>query len=347
MIEAHISDIDPISDERWSTLVEERRSDVFHSPAWLAILRDVYGFDIRAKVRGSAASPDEGIVYAVVDDIFGRRLVSLPFSDFCDPLIDGATSWSAMTKELVSSGDPFTIKVLFDEFALADPRLEQAGEAKWHRCDVTRDPEEIWTDLHPGARRAIRKSRSAGVTVRNATSVTDMRAFFELHLRTRKLKYGLLAQPWPFFEMIWERLLVPGGGALVVAELDGEVVAGVVFLRWKDTFYYKFNASNVDALDLRPNDAIMWEGIQHAHGNGDRWLDFGVSDIDQPGLIRYKEKYATESGTVHTMKGMPATVSPAGRARSVLPVVTELLTDPSVPDTITETAGDRLYRFFA
>lgn len=342
-----VSDIDPISDERWASLVMDRRSDVFHSPAWLSILRDMYGFDIRARLNTSEQAPDEGIVYATIDDVFGRRLSSLPFSDFCDPLISTTESWFAMTGDLGSPQDPFTIKVLFDDCAETDPDLKKVGEARWHRCDVRRDPEEIWADLHPGARRAIRKSASAGVTVRRAESIADMRAFFELHLRTRKLKYGLLAQPWAFFEMIWDRLLEEGSGDLLVADLDGEIVAGVVFLRWKDTMYYKFNASSGDALDQRPNDAIMWEGIQLAHGAGDKWLDFGVSDTDQPGLIRYKEKYSTESGTVRTLKRTPASDPPGWAAREILPAVTALLTAPSVPDDVTERAGDLLYQFFA
>lgn len=342
-----IHQIDPIADQRWGTLVLEHRTDVFHSPKWLSILRDIYGFEVGARIVVSEGAPTDGLVSATIDDVFGRRLVSLPFSDFCDPIVSSLERWQALTPDLGPTSSPFTVKVLFDECAETDPRLRKVEEAKWHRCDVTRAPQEIWASLHPGARRAVRKAESSGVTVRRGESLTDMRAFFELHLRTRKLKYGLLAQPWAFFEMIWDRFLAAETGDLVVAELDGVVVAGVVFLRWKDTLYYKFNASDAESLEKRPNDAIMWEGLQLAHRSGDAWLDFGVSDLDQPGLIRYKEKYSTESGTVRTLKGASETHPPAWAARAVLPVVTGLLTDPSVPDSITERAGDRLYQFFA
>lgn len=342
-----IEDVDPVHDDRWAEMVLQRRTDVFHSPRWLSILRNVYGFEIRSRVLSVDGRLTAGMVYAIVEDAFGRRLISLPFSDFCDPLVVDAHEWALLSEELLAPQVPFTVKTLFDRLAEDDARLGHSGTVAWHRCDVSREPDAIWAGFHSGARRAVRKSEASGVSVRKAETVRDMREFFELHLRTRKMKYGLLAQPWTFFEAIWNDFLEPGHGELLLAESDGRPVAGVVFLRWKETLYYKFNASDVGTLDLRPNDALMWEGIQRAHHHGDSWVDFGVSDLDQPGLIRYKEKYATESGTVRTLRRILEAEPAAASGKSVLPTITGLLTDPSVPDDITERAGEQLYRFFA
>lgn len=37
----------------------------------------------------------------------------------------------------------------------------------------------------------------------------------------------------------------------------------------------------------------MWQGIQYGKAKGYTHLDFGLSDWDQEGLVRYKRKFAT------------------------------------------------------
>ena len=75
---------------------------------------------------------------------------------------------------------------------------------------------------------------------------------------------------------------------------------------------------------------------------------FGISDLDQPGLIRYKSKFATEERTVAFLRWLPPDYAdPRGeQAGRTLGRMTHLLTDPAVPDEITRAAGDELYRFF-
>lgn len=336
--------IDPVSDPRWDRLVRSRRADVFHTAAWLAVLSDVYGFQLRGRLLLTGGEVQAGLVYAKVDDELGRRVVSLPFSDFCDPLVDGAEQWRRLSEGLFDH--PVRFRCLHRTEPLDDPRLSPAGKAHWHRIAVDLPEEELWARLDPGARRAIRKAANQGVEVRVADHPDDLRRFFELHLKVRKHKYRLLAQPYRFFEAIWERFLATGDGALVLAEVEGSVVGGVMFLSFGDTLYYKFNASDLDRLDIRPNDTIMWHGMRLARDRGLAFVDLGVSDWDQEGLIRYKEKYATDHGVVTTLVGGPAPGSEVTRFRGMLPSLTTLLTEADVPDFVTERAGDLYYRLF-
>jgi hypothetical protein len=77
-------------------------------------------------------------------------------------------------------------------------------------------------------------------------------------------------------------------------------------------------------------------------------LDFGLSDIEQPGLVRYKRKFATEERDIWLLQWRPeAYADPRGeQAAQMLGRVTRLLTDPAVPDEIAPAAGNDLYRFF-
>jgi hypothetical protein len=47
---------------------------------------------------------------------------------------------------------------------------------------------------------------------------------------------------------------------------------------------YKFNAS-VDQK-YRPNDLLAWDAILYGHRRALTTLDFGISENDQPGLVR-------------------------------------------------------------
>ena len=132
-----------------------------------------------------------------------------------------------------------------------------------------------------------------------------------------------------------------------MAEHENTVVGATFFLVWGSTLYYKFNASLSDTLNLRPNDLLTWRGIQFGQAAGLQLLDFGQSDLDQEGLLRYKEKYATERGrsppTSHS-NSLPR--PPAREWGTMLTELTTLFVSPSVPNEIYERAGDLLYRQF-
>jgi CelD/BcsL family acetyltransferase involved in cellulose biosynthesis len=187
------------------------------------------------------------------------------------------------------------------------------------------------------------------VSVRRGETEADMRTFYDLHLRVRKYKYGLLAQPYRFFHSIWEQFLAPGHGVLLLASVGDRVVSGVVFLEWQGVLYYKFNASHLDHLAARPNDRVLWEGIRYARERGLQRVDFGLTDADQDGLVRYKRKYATEEKTITLLRHNPPG-SPSARdqrARDMLRELTRVVTDQSVPDAVSEQVGDVLYRYFS
>ena len=341
---APIIDVPTATDPRWAELVAAQPTDVFNSPAWARVLEDAYGFEVRAKVvLDGDDRPVAGMAYVDVEDLRGRRIVSLPFSDFCDPIVADDRAWESLSASITALGAPVTVRCLRGDIT-PDAGWSETATYAWHRVDARREADEIWASLHPSARRAIRKAEASGVEVVAAASPADLRAFFDLHLRVRKHKYGLLAQPYRFFQAIWDHFLDAGDGRLLLAHVDGTPVGGVLYLEWKDTLYYKFNASSVTSLEVRPNDLVVWEGLAHARSRNLSWLDFGVSDWDQEGLVRYKRKYATEEGVVRRFTSEPVHEDPFG---SLLGEVTGLLVDPAVPDELTERGGDLLYRFFS
>jgi hypothetical protein len=94
---------------------------------------------------------------------------------------------------------------------------------------------------------------------------------------------------------------------------------------------------------------LIWEGIQRGKDLGLTYLDFGLSDIEQEGLVRYKRKFGTEEKTISFLRYEPnGGPTPAEKEiRELLGKLTNRFTDHLVPDPITERAGEDLYRLFS
>ena len=341
--------VDPRTDPLWCRLVNQVSSSVFHSPNWMRVLSDTYGWEPNAYLMlNDRGEPQAGLPFCKISDMLGKRIVTLPFSDYCDPLASDEQSWRLLIDRLLPDCCPINLRCLHNSLPLADERFTIAKQATWHRLDLRPELEALWNAMHDSTHRAIRKSERAGLTVRVAESEQELRSFFEMHLKVRKYKYGLLAQPYSFFQNIWQRFVDAHHGFLLLAIHEDKIVAGDFFLDWKDTLYYKFNASLPDDLPYRPNDLLIWEGIQRGKERGFSYLDFGLSDIDQEGLVRYKRKFGTEERTISFLRYSPN--GPPTQAekelRQLLGTLTNRFTDRLVPDLVTERAGEDLYRLF-
>jgi len=344
-----ITSIDPLTDPLWQKVAERHRSDVFHSPGWIRTLTTTYGFDIRSLVvLDSAGDPRSGMVYCRIEDMMDPRIVSLPFSDFCDPLVETAEDWNCLVDQLLAEKCSITLHCLHNELPVPDTRLNLVKQAKWHSVNLQQELDAIWQNLHSSARRAIRKAEKTGIFVHIAQGKEDLRSFFEMHLKVRKYKYQLVAQPYAFFENIWDNFIEQDQGALFLATHQGEIIGGVLFIEWQGKLYYKFNASNPDYVALRPNDLVVWEGIKYGQARQDTYLDFGRTDWDHEGLLRYKRKFSTEEKTISVLSYKPDGVPSQKdrQMRSLFPQLTDLFTQESVPDEVTEQAGNVLYRYF-
>jgi len=344
---------DPLSDPRWGRLAAGPTGSLFTSPPWIRAVCRSYCFEPQARIALDAAGePIGGFAWVAVQDVRGRRLSSLPFSDRADPLVTDPQVWTALLDAVKTGDDQLTLRCLDDSAAIADPRLRAVGAAAWHGTPLDAGIDELHRSISGTSRRNIAAAARAGVRVDVRDDLDAVRTFHRLHVGLRKHKYRLLAQPLEFFENIW-REFHDGGPeddgrcVTLLASLDGEVIAGAMFIEWNDVLYYKFGASVPEHLRARPNDAVYWTGIQRGVERGMRLVDWGLSDLDQPGLVGFKRKWASDERRIVTLRSGAWLQAPEqeefGRELGEL---TRLLTDASVPDEITARAGALLYRYF-
>jgi CelD/BcsL family acetyltransferase involved in cellulose biosynthesis len=331
----------------WSPFSGHRLTGLFSSPEWIDILCRTYRLDIEASLVQSRGA-DAALLFSRIRDVRGDRIVCLPFCDYCDPLVDDVSLWNDLVEPLVSLEVPVGLRCLRNRLPAQDPRFVLSRAAKWHATDLMRPEDELWARLSPQARQNIRCALRSGVVVREGRSMEDAQIFYRMHLLTRKNKYRLLAQPFTFFENIFSVFSEGDRVVALIAEHDGVPLSGILLLQLGDVLYYKFNASA--AQNYRANDLLAWRAILFGHQRALTTLDFGLSD--QPGLIRYKRKFASEEGEIHFYDSVSQRLRNARDARGeeaseILSYVTHLLTDPTVPDEITRAAGNTLYRLFA
>ena len=328
--------VDPRDDPRWVP------GSLFTSPRWIRAVCGTYGFTPTARV---VLDPDghtrAGVAWALVDDLRGTRRVALPFSDRADPPGCDDASWSVLRRAI--EGDvPLTLRCLEGHPAARDPSLRRIGEAAWHETALAGDAGDVYARLDGRVRRALRYAAREGLEVEVGGALDDLHRVHGLHVELRKHKYGMLAPPRELFDRLREEF----GPDLVTATAwrHGELAAGAVFLVHEGVLYYKFGASRAEHLWCRPNESLAWAVICWALARGDVGaVDWGVSDLDQPGLLQYKRKWATTESRVVTVRTAAPVAEPVG---PVLADLTALFTRDDVPIEVTAAAGALLYRYF-
>src|SRR6266540_160113 len=298
-----------VEDPSWLGLVRANPAALpFHHPAWTLLLAESYAFKpfVLALVDESGRMVAGIPVVEVGGRFRRRRWVSLPFTDVCPPLIAG-TGVDSFAAEIDRARREAGIASVEVRARIAGP---SAGEqpALLHELPLTADPEQVATSFRASVRRNIRAAERGPAVVRIASSESDLtHACYRLHVDMRR-RLGLPVQPRRFFRLLWSRMIQPGLGRVLLADVGTETVAGAVFLNWNRSVVYKYGASDPRHWPVRPNNLLFWEAIKWACENGYERLDFGRTNLDSPSLRRFKLGWGTQEHPLeYTLLGVAET----------------------------------------
>jgi CelD/BcsL family acetyltransferase involved in cellulose biosynthesis len=292
------SPLDPISDPAWLALIEGNpTATIFHHPQWLGLLRSQYGYELYACCIEGSDGIEAGIPIARIESrLTGRRLVSLPFSDVCAPVLArgaGASATAdlaaALSEEHRRTGLDLTVHAPIPDAAEAFVQHRFFR----HLLPLEDDPAAVEARYSKSqVKRGINKARREGLRAERHTDAEALDAFYALHLRTRK-KLGAPTQPRRFIRRFGQ-LFDAGLGFVELVLDDGRPIAAAVFLTYNGTVTYKYGASDERALGKRPNNLLFSEAIRWACESGFRTLDFGRTDVDNEGLRAFKRSWGAE-----------------------------------------------------
>ncbi|MGH9683832.1 MAG: lipid II:glycine glycyltransferase FemX [Candidatus Acidiferrales bacterium] len=314
--------INPLTDSRWTPfLAGHPRATVFHSAEWLEALRRTYGY---TPVAYTSSRPDEdlrnALLFCRVESwLTGRRLVSLPFSDYCEPLLESPADlqvlFSAAEKQSHAERCRY-VEIRPLGSVEISTSLRRATEIyTFHELDLKPDLDTLFRNFHKNStQRKIRRAEREGLTYRNEPASALLDSFYKLLIMTRG-RHHLPPQP-----KIWFRNLVDCMGDALkirVAFKDGKPVAGMLTLCYKQTFTYKYGCSDSRFNHLGGMHLLFWKSIQEAKNSEMSLFDFGRTDAGQTGLITFKGRWgAAQSELVYSRYAAPgdtpAMLDPAG-----------------------------------
>ncbi len=126
-----------------------------------------------------------------------------------------------------------------------------------------------------------------------------------------------------------------------VAFHGGNAIAAILTLRHKNEIVYKYGCSDTAFRNLGGTQLLFWETIVEAKAAGLTSMDFGRSDVDNPGLIAFKDRWGAQRSELIYLRWSRRQVrGPAKRRSSGW--VQRLFA--WMPDAVLEATGRTLYR---
>lgn len=335
--------IAPHQDPRWQRFVEQSSSGgIFHHVEWLRLLQDQYGYPLRAHcVTTGDGELVAGLPFALVRSrLTGTRLVAVPFSDTCEPVLGGGADTQALDLLLDSIRSEHDASGTRVEVRAEIGGLRRTELFYQHELDLESGVDVVRQGFNKNVSRGIARAQRRAVEVHRETGPAALGTFYNLHVRTRR-RQGVPTQPKRFIQR-FARLFERGLGFVLVARTSGQPIAAAVFLSFNGVLTYKYGASSVAHLDKRPNHAIFSEAVRWACGHGYRTLDFGRTEVDNEGLRAFKRSWgARERELGYT--GLPETAPSANR--SGVPRIVKTIVSRTPPLT-GRLIGTAFYRHF-
>ncbi|MGD0568387.1 MAG: GNAT family N-acetyltransferase [Candidatus Sulfotelmatobacter sp.] len=301
--------IEPLNDPRWDGFVQQHpRASMFHSSPWLQALSRTYGYQPFAYTTSPFGEDlRNAIVFCRVDSwVTGRRLVSLPFSDHCEPLVDSVEDQDILTaaleRELGRGGYRYLEIRPLEALEMVTPLCHATATYAFHQLDLGPSLDTIFRNFHRSStQRKIRRAEREGLRYREGNTKDLLEDFFRLFTLTRK-RQGLAPQSKRWFANLMECF---GDALKIRAAFRGEqAIAAMITIRYKDTLTYKYGCSDSAFNHLGCMHLLFWNAIQEAKSSGLRILDFGRCNADQSGLITFKNRWgATQSVLAYSRYG--------------------------------------------
>jgi CelD/BcsL family acetyltransferase involved in cellulose biosynthesis len=337
--------LDPLNDPRWTDLVERHpSSSVFHTRAWAEALRRTYAYEPVVYTTSAPASTlMNGVPLCRVGNwLTGRRIVSLPYSDHCEPLVDSvkdrheivtAVRAAAETEQRQLELRPLTSDCWESE------GLVPAESFYFHRLELNLPIEKIFDRTHKSTiQRKIARARKEKLLCESGSSDDLLSAFYRLLVMTRR-RHGLPPQPLEWFKNLvrcfGERLTIR------VAFKDGLPIGSILTLQHRETIVYKYGCSDASHHSSGVMPFLFWEAIESAKKSGLETLDLGRSDSDNAGLIAFKARWGAVPSILTYLRSSPLRAGLSKRRLLRLPK--SLIA--CVPDRVLTTAGRLLYRY--
>jgi len=329
---------------------EQHVETLFYAYPWLRVLQQTYGYDFFTALDQDT---EQFWIFTEVDSLFGKKVMSLPFSDYTDIGEDRQGSSEALLQALQARypDSPITLKTRRPASSDATRQLGAVvRRAYFHRIN-TEDISLARQNQSSSFQRGVKKAQRSNVKVELRRDELALRNFYSLYHQLRTHKFHSIPQPYAFFQNIFDLFVARDQGFILQAEHQEKVIASIIVLQHKEVLYYKFGCSSADALPYRPNNLIFEELIQYAHRQRFRAIDLGLSGVSKSyeGLVRFKESMGGSRHDITYFQRSPDSYDAAKEQsfKKLLSSLTQVIVSEELDVNTTDQFSNILYPYFA
>jgi hypothetical protein len=340
-------EFDPTRDPRWVAFVEKHPSaSVFHGAAWLKALQKTYRYEPMAFTTSPPNVPlKNALVFCQINSwLTGRRLVSLPFSDHCEPLCDSSTELEFLVHNLQSDLSHrkwryLEMRPVTAGFSEVHGSFSPTAKYFLHVIDLRRDIDVLFRSFdRDSVQRRIQRAERAGLLEKCGTCDQLVEDFYRLFVLTRR-RHRLPPIPGNWF---WN-LIQDHGLATTIrgAYSDTKPIAAILTLGFRDVVYYKYGCSDQAYNGLGGMPWLLWNAILAAKSSGALQFDMGRTEETHTGLLAFKNHWVSQPRAL-VYWNFPA-VSAVGPAHGWKMRVAQRIFS-TLPENMLVIAGNLFYR---
>ncbi len=337
--------LDPLTDSRWPRLLEKHAdASIFHTQGWLKALQETYGYTPIAYTTSPPEKDlDNGVVFCRVNSwLTGKRMVSLSFSDHCEPLLAAGDENGTLIDIAQTAASHHTGK--YTELRPIKPKsIDSFGESDaftFHRIALDAELDDIYAGLHKTAiKQMIGRAEREELSYEEGTSSELLDKFYALLLLTRR-KHQIPPQPKQWFANLLDCL---GDNLKVrVASKDGQPVASIITGAFGRTYYYKYGCSDPKHTKLGGTQMLLWRTICEAKEQSALFFDMGRTDTTNTGLMKFKQRWGAEGKALVYYRSPEPKHGPHEHEGWKMKIAKSVFS--RLPDSMLVAAGSMLYK---
>jgi hypothetical protein len=313
---------------------------MFNTEKWCRLSEDTYGYQV-----GRFSLDGFDLYYSVVENRIGQYKVLPSFGDYvaCD-----ANQIKALSEFIKANSEvPLKVKLWSsEESQFSGIDVKKSGYI--HHLHFESHEEWLTNNIKAKYRNQINQASKKGVQIKVLSDKRSVIDFWEMHADLRVNKFSEIPQPLRYFENIYESYFKDGKGVVVGAFNDsGSLIGGVMLLLDSEMGYYKYSASKLESLALRPNNLIMSEIIKYLESKGLNTLNLGFTgDSEQyAGLRHYKLKSGATEDIRYSIQTAPYADLDFSHISNINSEIQEKISSNLSYEEIDELAN-RYYKYF-
>jgi Acetyltransferase (GNAT) domain len=291
--------VNPLADSRWDDLIARHpKASIFHQRAWLEALSRTYGYEPVVFTSSPPGNPiKDGLLFCRVKSwLTGNRIVSLPFSDHCEPICDSTSELDSLISGLQTllhqqHWQYLELRPISEVFS--EPcnlqGFQRTGRYFLHVLDLEPDLDALFRSLDKDSvQRRVHRAERGGLVERCGISEKLLKDFYGLLVITRR-RHRLPPPPYAWFQNLTDS----HGNAMEirVAYTNDRAIAGILTLRFKQTGYFKYGGSDPQFNKFGATPWLLWNAIVAAKSSGALEFDFGRTEEDNKGLFVFKSHW--------------------------------------------------------